>query len=189
MPDDTDPFKGVDFLTAVAAEAAAWDAPDPICDPDTGEVLAYTTDERAALRQTCCDYLAEAAAAQQRATWARKVLAAGRLLQVGDAVLAGPEGWAVMVEPAKAPSRSINTTALEHHREKLASIEGTAHLAPHDEPQPDKRVFPTVGQLTTKQSRARLALLGLTPEQLLTIPDHDPHAFTVVVVGPQEATP
>ncbi len=186
MSDTGDPEQ--DAQRERLAEQEHYDAepPEPIYDPDTGEVLAYTTDERAALRQTCCDALAEAAAAQQRATWARKVLAAGQLLQVGDAVLAGPEGWAVMVEPAKAPSRSINITALDDHAEKLASVEGTAHLAPKDEPQPTKRVYPTVGQLTTKQSRARLALLGLTPEQFLNTPPAEPGAFSVQVVGPSD---
>lgn len=155
---------------------------EPVFDPETGEVLAVTPEERAALVQTLVDEVVEAAVSARRARRARLLL--DQLLQVGDARVSSTAGWAVTVKPGKAPARSVITHKLEEHAAALRGNAETAALAPREEVR-EVTVYPGVGDLDKPKVRAALALLGLTPETFLHTPDHHVPA-TIEVVGPKE---
>jgi hypothetical protein len=147
----------------------------PVVDPETGEVIAASEEDRRYLIDTYAADLVIAEKAARRAREARARLAL--LMRVGDAVAVEP-GWAVLVKPPASPKRAIVPHAIEEHREGLAPL----GLAPREETV-TRTIYPKVSDLTSAAARAALARVGLTPETFLHAPT--PGDPAIVVVAPE----
>jgi hypothetical protein len=147
----------------------------PVFDPETGEVLADTPEDRDELIRRHASIVIEARRLEAQARESMRVLTLA--MQVGDAV-AGEghqQGWAVMVKPPASPKRQIIQHALEDHAESLTPL----GLAPRDEVI-TRRVYPKVSELSSAQARAALARLGLTPEHFLLTPERGEPKIEVI---------
>lgn len=132
-------------------------------DPDTGETSTIDVGQRASMAAHVAMELEEARTAAQRVCDLEALLVV--LLERGKPLPL--EQGTFVREAGKAPNRSVNRTVVREHAEQLEPI-GLAPVKQPPMPQPDK--FPTVGQLDSKQSRAQLAGLGLTPEAFIVTP-------------------
>lgn len=147
-----------------------------IADPDTGEILAASEEDRQYLIEEMGRRVIDARVAAAGAVEAARVL--NLLMGVGDA-WADPDrpGWAITVQPPATPARKVVPHALEEHREALLPL----GLAPREETT-TSTVYCKVADLTSPAARKALARARLTPEMFLHVPQAgDPQ---VVVVEP-----
>jgi hypothetical protein len=149
----------------------------PVVDPETGEILAASEEDRRYLIDTYAADLVIAEKAARRAREARGRLAL--LMRVGDAVAVEP-GWAVTVRPPASPKRSVVAHAIDEHREALTPL----GLGPVEKTVVTTE-YPKVSDLTSAASRAALARAGLTPERFLDTPA--PGDPVIAVVAPEGA--
>lgn len=146
---------------------------DPILDPDTGEVLAVTPEEREALVATLAEDLVAGAIASARARRARELLA--DLVEPGQAFPSFVyPGWAVTVKPPATAKRTVIGHALDAAAEGLPD-----YLRPRTETV-ERTVYPGVADLTTKKARADLARRGLSPEAFLHRAESGPVSLVIV---------
>jgi hypothetical protein len=156
------------------------DAPYPIIDPDTGEVLATGDEDRREVAELLAAQLIPVEAAVARRAELRRKLAL--VLRRDDPPITD-DGWTVYVAPAPTPPRAVDRQAVEAHAEALKPI-GLAPEPQPPKPQPDK--VPGVAAFTSKQARQDLARLGLTPETF--VKPGEPGADRIEVLAPARDT-
>lgn len=144
-----------------------------VFDPETGEILAASEEDRIYLIETYADALVAEAQAVERAREARRGL--GLLMRVGDAV-ARPGGWGIRVKPPASPRRQVITHALDTHAEALVPL----GIAPREETV-TRTVYAKVSEIQAQADG--LARVGLTPETFLFSPE--PGEPQIVVVRPE----
>jgi hypothetical protein len=84
-------------------------------------------------------------------------------------------GWSARVDPPATPARQVKPHALDEHAEALDPI----GLAPIDVPKVE-RVYPGVGDLTSKAAKDALTRAGLSPEVFIHTPTPGPPRIVVV---------